>query len=110
MREGLIRTGNGVLGNNVAVSTNLCSVLDLGPGRWKIWGSGRHTLEDGLKLVVGVGLIFTRLPQGPNQSVAFGPISFDILNGTDDVILQLAVATGASDTACGALYAQLINQ
>jgi hypothetical protein len=110
MREGLIRTGNGFVGNNVVVSTNMCSIQDLGPGRWKIWGTCRHTLEDGCKLVVGAALIFTRIPQAPNQSAVFGPISVDVLNTTDDVFLQLAVATGASDTASGIIYAQQLNQ
>lgn len=110
MREGIILTANGIAGNNIAVSTNVCSIQNVGPGRWKIWGRGRHTLEDGLKLIVGATPIYTRIPQGPNATTDFGPFMIDILNATDDIVLQLAVATGAADTASGILYAQSLTR
>lgn len=106
MREDTIRSSAGIIGNNVAVSTNICAINDPGPGRYKVWGTARHTLEDGCKLVVAAALVLFRIPQGPNQAVDFGPIIVDVINPTDDIVLQIAVATGASDTASGVLYAQ----
>jgi hypothetical protein len=105
-RDDVIRSSAGILGNSIAVSTTLCQITDPGPGRYKVWGTARHTLEDGCKLVVAAALVLFRIPQGPNQAVDFGPIIVDVINPTDDIILQLAVATGASDTASGVIYAQ----
>jgi hypothetical protein len=70
----------------------------------------RHTLEDGLKLIVGAALVIARIPQTATQTVQFGPLMVDVLLATDNIILQLAVATGVSDTASGALYVQKLSQ
>lgn len=110
MREDVNKVSAGILGNNIAVNTNICSITDPGPGRWKITGSVRHTLEDGCKLIVGAALILFRIPQTAAQTVLFGPIVIDITNATDDIILQLGVATGATDTAAGVIYAQKISE
>jgi hypothetical protein len=104
------RSSAGILGNSQSVSTNICSIPNIGVGRYEIRGSVRHTLEDGCKLVVGAALVLFRIPQTATQTVPFGPIIMDVLLPTDGIILQLAVATGASDTAAGVIYAQKLNQ
>jgi hypothetical protein len=104
------RVGSGVLPINTLVNTTICQIQDPGKGRYTISGVVRHTLEDGCKLIVGAALIIARIPQTAAQTVAFGPVIIDVLLDTDDIIIQLAVATGAAETASAAIYAQKLNQ
>lgn len=110
MREDTVRVSAGIIGNNIAVNTNICQIATPGAGRYRIWGTARHTLEDGCKLIVGAALVIFRIPQSTNQVANFGPFVIDVLLNTDNIILQLAVATGAADTAAGAIYAVKLNQ
>jgi hypothetical protein len=104
MRQNTTLTAYGTQGNSIAQNT-VVATLPLTAGRWKLWGMGRHTLADGLKIVTPVALI---LCSGPNDTAAFGSIVVDVSTATNFVI-QLNVATGASDTASATMYAESIN-
>jgi hypothetical protein len=105
----ITKQSTGIIGNNIAVSTTICQITDPTAGRYRIWGRVRHTLEDGCKLIIGATPIFVRICQQAAVVAEFGPIIVDINNNTDDITLQLAVATGAADTASATIYAQRIS-
>lgn len=103
-RQGTTLQVAGSAGNSLAQNTQVAT-LALTPGRYKIYGTGRHTLADGLKLTSPVALI---LSGGPNDTINFGPIIVDVTTASA-LTAQLNVATGASDTAAITMYAELIN-
>jgi hypothetical protein len=96
---------SGVLGFSQAAGVDICSIVDPGTGRYRVWGSVRHSLVDGCRLLLNASIICT-IPNAPNGVTDFGPIVMDLPNRTDDIILELATATGGADTAAGILYAQ----
>ena len=106
MQTPLTLIGSGVAGNNVAGNTLVALINAPGPGRYRIWGTARHTLADGLKFTSPIPLV---IPGGPNDTVNFGPFVVDIILTTTGINLNLNVATGASDTACAIVYAEKIN-
>lgn len=95
----------GVVGNSQAQNTQVATLALSSPGRYRIWGTGRHTLADGLKIVAPISLV---IAGGPNDTISFGPIVVDI-NAASAFTVQLNTATGASDTAGVTLYAEKIN-
>jgi hypothetical protein len=97
------------VGNSVAVNSIVCQIVDPGVGRYQISGSARHTLEDGCKLIIGAANVLPRIPQGPNNVGEFGPIIFDIIASSTDIQIQLATATGATETASGYLVARRLD-
>lgn len=105
----LTKFSSGTAPISQAVGVDVAVITDPGKGKWRIWGSVRHTLADGCRLAVGPvagpTILFT-IPSGPNADASFGPIVYDINNSTDDIIVELAVATGGADTACAVVYAQ----
>jgi len=103
--EELTKYASGSAGNSVAANTVVASIATPGKGRWKVWGTVRHTLIDGCKLLVGSTTVLT-VTNAASGSESFGPVIVDILNSTDSISIQLATATGASDTASANLYAQ----
>lgn len=105
-QQELVLVGSGVLGASQGVGVFVASIINPGPGRWKIWGTVRHSLADAIRLRIASNNIIPRVPQNTNEVAPFGPIYFDILNYTDDIILDLATATGVSDSASGIIYAQ----
>lgn len=106
MRQDTSFFASNSLGNNIAVNTLLTLINAPGPGRYRVWGTFRHTLLDGVKLTSPVAITF---PGTPNESTPFGPFVVDITNTTSGINLALAVATGAADTASAVLYAEKIN-
>lgn len=108
-QQELTLVGSGVVGNNQAIGVFVASILDPGKGRWKIWGTCRHTLPDGVRFRVGSNNIVPRVPSTANEVTDIGPFFVDILTTTDDIVLDLAVATGAADTAAGVLYAHRVS-
>lgn len=106
MRQDTTLIGQGTLGNNIAVNTLVAAIAAPGPGRYKVWGHCRHTLADGLKLSSPNVVV---LAGGPNDTVVFGPMVFDINDKTTGIGVQLNVATGAADTASATIYAEKIN-
>jgi hypothetical protein len=96
---------SGVLGISQAVGTDICVITDPGTGRYRVWGTVRHTVVDGCRLLLNAVVICT-IPNSATGVTDFGPIIMDLPNRTDDIILELAVATGGADTASGILYAQ----
>jgi hypothetical protein len=109
LQQELTLTGSGVVGNSQAIGVFVASITDPGKGRWRIWGNCRHTLPDAVRLRVGATNIIARIPSPANDMSNFGPVIVDILTTTDDIILDLAVATGASDTSSGIIYAQRVS-
>jgi hypothetical protein len=105
--EELTKVASGSLPISQAVGTDICVITDPGTGRCRVWGTVRHTLADGCRLLVNTTIIAT-IPNAPNTVTDFGPIVLDLVSRTDDVILELAVATGGADTASGILYVQEI--
>ncbi len=106
----LYKYGSGKAGNSQAAGVDVAVISNPGKGRWLVTGTVRHTLIDGCRLAVGDSTgtptpLFT-IPSGANASQDFGPIVVDILNSTDDIVIELDTATGASDTACAVIYAQ----
>ncbi len=104
----LTKQAAGTVGNSQAIGTDIAVITDPGPGRYKIWGVCRHTLIDGCRLLIGATTIISIIPATANTSAPFGPVIIDILNKTDDIILELATATGVSDTATGVVYAEVL--
>lgn len=107
--ENLTFQSAAAVGNSLAANTIVCQIVDPGVGRYAISGRVRHTLEDGCKLIIGAANPIPRIPQGPNQSADFGPIIFDIVSATTDIQIQLATATGATETASGMLIARRLD-
>lgn len=108
MRESKTIIGQGVLGNNQAANT-LVGLIDaslLGHGRYRIWGHGRHSLADGLKLTSPINIVF---PGGAGDTMAFGPFILDITTTTAGINVALNVATGASDSASVVIYAERLG-
>lgn len=101
--------GNGVLGASIAQGTLLASINDLGVGRWKVWGSVRHSQPDSILLRLIATTLISKIPSVPTKVAYFGPIVIDVLGKTDDFILELAVATGVGESASGVIYAQRIS-
>lgn len=108
MTAELTLIGHGAAGNSLGVGTDLVNIVP-GKGRWIVSGIVRHSLADGVLFSQGPTASVTikfRIPNGPNTAVNFGPFIVDMLNNTDSFVLELGVATGASDTAYGLLFAQ----
>lgn len=95
----------GALGNSQAQNAVVANIALPGGGRYRIWGMGRHSIADGLKIVAPIAMI---LCSGPNDTAAFGPFVVDV-NAQANLTVQLNVATGASDTASCNIYAEKIN-
>lgn len=108
MLEELTKFASGSAGNSQAQNVVVASIATPGKGRWKIWGTARHSLIDGCKLVVGSTTVVT-ISAGAAGAEAFGPVVYDIINTTDNIAIQLATATGASDTASATIYAQRLS-
>ncbi len=109
VQQEITKVSSAVLGASQAQGTLLTFISAPGKGRWKVWGTVRHSLADGILLrLQGTGLI-SRIPNAPNGVTDFGPIIVDIINSTDALALDLAVATGGSDSASGVLYAQRLS-
>jgi hypothetical protein len=103
----------GSVGISQAIGTDVAVISDIGSGGgrgwWKIWGHGRHTLADGLKLSIGPvagPVVKFQIAAAANTTVYFGPYLVQIANDTDDIIVELAVATGGADSAAATLYAK----
>ena len=106
--EELTKQDHGVVGISQAIGVDVAIISNPGPGRWKIWGNGRHSLADGLRLVVG-STIITEIASAAASSTTFGPVVVDILNSTDDIIVELNLATGGADSASATVYAQRLS-
>jgi hypothetical protein len=109
MRTNTTVVGSGTQGNNVAANTAVASCVNVPVGRYRMTGSGRHTLADGLK-VTGipspVGTVV--IPGGPGDTIAFPVIVFD-LPAVTTINVSLNQATGASDTASAVICLESIN-
>lgn len=107
MRQTTTLIGQGSAGNNVVANTLVAAIVIPTPGRYRVWGHCRHSLADGLKLSSPTSVI---LAGGAGDTVAFGPMVFDITNTAIGIGISLNTATGASDTASATIYAELMNQ
>lgn len=105
MREDTTLSVFGAQGNSVAQNTAVATLPITTPGRYRIWGLFRHTLADGLKFTSPIALSLT---SGPNDTVVFGPLVVDFV-AAGNIIVALATATGASDTASATIFAEKIN-
>jgi hypothetical protein len=105
MRQDTTLTAYGNAGNSLAQNTVVATLAIPSGGRYRISGMGRHTLADGLKITSPITLILT---SGPNDTAAWGPIVVDMA-AAGNIVIQLNVATGASDTAAANIYAEKIN-
>jgi hypothetical protein len=110
MREDVTLQASGTVGISQAIGTDIAVITNPGPGRWKVWGTARHTLADGCRLLIGATTLLATISSAATEAAPFGPVVVDVLNATDDFILELSLATGGSDTASGTLYAQKLNQ
>jgi hypothetical protein len=105
----LTRQAFGTAGNSQAIGTNLAVISTPGVGRWRVWGTVRHTLADGVRLILGSTTLLV-ITNGATEAVSFGPIIIDITNRQDDLFLELEQATGAADTASANLYAEYLER
>lgn len=108
-QKSLTKVSSGTLGNNQAQFSTVASIVAPGKGRYEIWGNCRHTLIDGCKLFIGATTIIANISAAAGQAAPFGPIVYDVTNSTHDIIIQLATATGAADTASATIYAQRLD-
>ncbi len=97
----------GAVGISQPVDTVVCTINNLGRGRWRIWGQGKHSTVDGLKLTIGSTDI-VQFAMSDYQTVPLGPFVVDILNNTDDVFIRLAAATSGTGLSSANLYAEKI--
>lgn len=97
---------SGVLGASQAQGVDIAVITNPGAGRYLIWGTVRHSLVDGCRLYAGATPLIPNIAAGAGSAVGFGPVIIDIVNNTTSIILELATATGGSDSASGTLYAQ----
>ncbi|MFY3741640.1 MAG: hypothetical protein HMLIMOIP_002098 [Candidatus Nitrosomirales archaeon] len=109
LQKELTVIGSGVVGNNQGIGVFVASIIDPGKGRWRIWGNCRHTQPDAVRLRIGATVIIARIPSPALDMTSFGPITVDIVNTTDDIILDLATATGAAETSSGIIYAERVS-
>jgi hypothetical protein len=107
MRQNATIIGSGTQGNNVVVNTSVAACLNVPVGRYRLTGTGRHTLADGLK-VTGIPSGTIVIPGGPGDTVVFPELVFD-LTVISNIQIALAQATGASDTASAVMCLELIN-
>jgi hypothetical protein len=108
MRQDITLFASGVLGNSQAADTLVALINAPGPGRYKVWGHGRHSLADGLKFTSPMTPALV-IAGGAGDTVSFGPFVVDITNYTSGINVALRLATGASDTAAVTIYAEKIN-
>lgn len=108
MRQAATLLASGVLGNSQAANTLVALINAPGPGRYKVWGHGRHSLVDGLKFTSPM-LTPLILAGGAGDTITFGPFVVDITNYTSGINVALNTATGASDTASVTIYAELLS-
>ena len=111
-QRGNTRVASGSLGTNQAVGTDVCVINDIGKGSWEVSGTTRHSFPDGVRLAVGpvdAPFIIATLPNSGGATEVFGPIVFDVIDGTHDVVLELAEATGNSGSASGVIYARRVT-
>lgn len=106
--ENLTLQDFGALGASQAIGTDAAIIQNPGPGKFKIWGHCRHTQADGMRLVVGAATI-VEISQEAARVAQFGPVVVDILNATDDIIVELEKATGVGEAASATVYAQKIT-
>lgn len=109
-RVGTTNVGSGTAGNNIAQNTAVASCVNVPVGRYRLTGSGRHSLADGLKITgipSPVGTVV--IPGGPGDTIAFPTIVFDLPTVTT-INVALNVATGAADTASAVVCLELINK
>jgi hypothetical protein len=106
----LVLVNSGIIGNNIGIGVFVASIINPGPGRWQVWGKARHSLGDGIRFRAAAVNFIPRIPGYINETVDFGPLVIDVANYTDDFILDLATATGPTDTAAGIIYAQLLSR
>lgn len=102
----LTKLASGVLGISQPIGTDVAVITAPGPGRYQVWGTARHTVADGCRVLIGATTVIPFIAASPNKSQNFGPIVVDVLNSVDSIILELAVATGGADAASGIIYAQ----
>lgn len=105
----LTRQAYGSAGNNQAIGANLAVISTPGRGRYRVWGNVRHSLADGVRLVLGSTTLMI-ITNSAGATTSFGPIIIDITNNQDDLFIELELATGASDTASGNIYAEYLER
>lgn len=108
-QESITKVASGTVAINQASGTDIAVITDPGPGRYKVWGTCRHTLADGCRLLLAATTIIANIPSQATAVASYGPVVLDVVNRTDDIILELATATGAADTASGVIYAQRLD-
>lgn len=109
MDRGLTKFASGQAPISQAQAFDVAVIADPGKGRWEVWGTVRHTLADGCRLAVGpvaAPVVLFTITAGANVAQDFGPVVIDILNATDDIIVELQTATGGADTASATIYAR----
>lgn len=106
-RRELSIIAGGLQGNNVAANTTIASFVSTPPGRYRMWGSGRHSLADGFKIVGIAGGPYV-IPGGAGDTIVMNDFVFD-LTATTTINVQLNTATGASDTASALFFLEKIN-
>lgn len=105
--ENLTKQGFGSIGANQPIGTLVAQIVAPGPGRYKIYGIGRHSGANGLLLKIGSTSIITYAGAG-GSILTFPPIVVDITD-TSNIIIECAVATGTSEVAYSTVVAQRIG-
>lgn len=98
----------GIIGENIAQFSNVAFITTAPPGRYRLWGHGRHSLSDGLRIVVG-STVITEIASDGGTVVYFGPVVVDIPDDSINIFVELNKATGAGQSASASLFAQKIG-
>jgi len=107
-RQNTTLVANGTIGNSQAQNSTVASFVSVPPGRYRLSGTARHSLADGLKIGLPAPVGTVIIPGGPGDTIALPNIVFDV-STTTTINISLNVATGASDTASAVACLELAN-
>ncbi len=99
--ETLIEATFGSVGSVQSAGTIVSTKTAPPAGRYSVWAMGRHTADDGLRLVVG-GTTKAVLASAAG-SVKLDKMNVDV-NGSQDISIALNVTTGALGSASATLF------
>lgn len=95
------------VGASQGIGTLVVQIVSPGPGRYKIYGVGRHSGANGLRLAIGSTQIVVYAGAG-GSILTFPTVVVDIVDNSN-IIVELNVATATGETAFATIVAQRIG-
>jgi hypothetical protein len=94
----------GKVGINIGVAIPICTITAPPVGKYKIWGMGRHAIDDGLRIHIG-SLTLPLSAPALTQLTLDPPLVMN-LDGSTDLIVETNAATGLVGLASFTMFAQ----